>query len=334
MEEIQAVFSLKDTHDYLLGKSNRMNSAPRFDDAGNKKVPRFRRLDNENIKALESAFAAYPFLQGRVEIHLPSGRAKQIFTSEKLWVWPKFDRRPATYLVFQEDQPTCSWDPTRQEGMTLRWLLPPGFCSRGPTICLANLLAGESVIQIEDLLVADGTDIWSTRPFSERWELLRQLWSRMPVDQPLLAVKPKIVKPLTLDEWRDNYDASLSWIFQPDVVRGPRWFWWDVVTKVEKKTYSAPTLARKAEITTTLCAMCSPYSRLGLPDTYSLACQEGTSVGIASISTLELSKALRSEMRPDGIPVEVIWNDEFGKYQIVRILPAGSIISSKSFFSH
>jgi hypothetical protein len=309
-----------------------MNST-HYSDSTQKKIPRFHRLDTVNIKALESTFSEYPFLQGRVEIHLPFNKTKSSFQNDKIWVWAKFDRRPATYLVFQEGQPACIWDPSRQEGMTLRWLLPPGFCSKGPTICLANLLAGESTIQIEDLLVSEGQDLWSNFKFSERWEKLRNLWSKMPADQPLLAVTPRIVKPFSLQEWQENYDASLSWIFQPDVARSPRWYWWDAVTKIEKKTYIPPTLARKPEILTLICALCKPYTKLGLPDTSMLECQEGRTIGIAGITTLDLSKTLRSEMKPEGVPVEVKWNDEFEKYQIVRLLPTGSPISTESFFS-
>ena len=309
-----------------------MNSRPVFDNQ-QKKVPRFRRLDAENIKALESAFAKYPFLSGRMEIHLPYGRAQAAFTRDTLWVWPKFDRRPATYLVFQEDQPACIWDPTRQEGMTLRWLLPPGFCSRGPTIFLANLLPGESVIQIEDLLVSEGEDLWSTSKFSDRWEQLRSLWQRMPADQPLLAVNPRVVEPYTLETWKENYDPSLSWIIQPDCARSPRWYWWDAVTKVEKKVYSAPTLERKAQITTLLCANCRPYSKLGLPDTYMLEAQDGSPIGIAGVPTLKLSQELRAGTGTAGMPVEVAWNEDFGKYQILRVLPAGSPVSGATFFA-
>lgn len=264
---------------------------------------------------------------------MPYNRAQAAFTRDTLWVWPKFDRRPATYLVFQEDQPACIWDPTRQEGMTLRWLLPPGFCSRGPTICLANLLPGESIIQIEDLLVGEGIDLWSTLKFSDRWEKLRELWQRMPVDQPLLAVNPRIVEPCTLEAWKEKYDSSLSWIIQPDCARSPRWYWWDAVTKVEKKIYSAPTLERKPQITTLLCALCRPYGKTGLPDTYMLEAQDGSKVGIAGIATLKLSQQLRLECAEGGCPVEVAWNDDFGKYQIVRILPAGSPVSGATFFS-
>ena len=309
-----------------------MNSRP-TPPADQKRVPRFRRLDAENIKALESAFADFPFLSGRMEIHLPSARAKAAFTRDTIWVWPKFDRRPATYLVFQEGQPACMWDPSRQEGMTLRWLLPPGFCASGPTICLANLLPGESVIQIEDLLVSEGVDLWSTRKFSERWEALRALWARMPADQPLLAVKPRVVKPLTLEEWQPNYDASLSWIFQPDVARAPRWYWWDVVTKVEKKVFLPPTLARKTAVTVQVAALCKPYSKLGLPDTYMLESQEGLPIGVAAVSSLDMSRQLRSAVGLEGAAVEVTWNEEFGKYQISRLLPTGSPISTMSFFS-
>jgi hypothetical protein len=40
--------------------------------------------------------------------------------------------------------------------MTFRWILPPLFCEKGPTVCLANLLPSESVLQIEDLIIYQG----------------------------------------------------------------------------------------------------------------------------------------------------------------------------------
>lgn len=303
---------------------------PRFETV---KVPRFRSLDKAHIQALESIFDKYKFLQGRVEIHLPFGRAKQTFSEKACWVWEKFDKRPATYLIFCDGFAPCIWDAGRQEGLTLRWILPPGFCQNGPVVCLANMLAGESVIQIEDLLVNEGVDLWNNKRFSERWNELAALWNRLPADQPLLAIKPRIIRPLSLEEWKDKYDPSISWIIQPDVYAAPRYYWRDVVTKVEEKKYIEPQLKRKAEITTMLVATCKPYAKSILPDTYSLFSQEGDNIGIASIGSMDLSKQLRSEMSTDGIPVELVWNDDFNKYKIIRILPKGTSSCYSSFFS-
>lgn len=302
------------------------------------KVPRFRRLDNEHISAIESLFRAYPFLSGRVEIHMPYARAQPTFRSGTVWIWPKFDKRPVGYLIFMEGFAPCIWYPERQEGMTFRWLLPPTFCQSGPTVCLANILAGESVLQIEDIIVDEGKDLWSTQVFSKRWEALRALWNRLPPDQPLLAFEPQIVQPIMLHEWPLHYNSAIYWIIQPDHARQARWYWKDVVTAPTHRPleFIPPVLKRSKEVISTLAARCIPYTKSCLPDTYSLSSHEGRSLGFAGISTLVLSLELRKKCaeQPAGVPVEVKWNDEFNKYQIVRILLDGSPITASSFFHH
>jgi hypothetical protein len=301
-------------------------------------ITRFRRLDNTHISAIESLYRAYPFLNNRIEIHMPYQRGKQTFSSEKVWVWPKFDKRPVGYLIFIDGFPPCIWYPDRQEGMTFRWLLPPNFCQYGPTICLANILSGESTLQIEDIIIKNGKDLWSSCIFSERWTHLRDFWNSLPPEQPLLAFKPQIVKPITLSEWELHYNPSIYWIIQPDHVRQPRWFWKDVINAPQVKQYIPPTLKRKTEITSILCALCIPYTKTILPDTYTLLSQEGDNLGFASISTLDLSIQLRKLFENNtsikGVPVEVIWNSDFNKYKIIRIMPENTPITTSSFFYH
>ncbi len=299
------------------------------------KVPRFRRLDNEHISAIESLYKIYPFLGNRVEIHMPYHRAKTMFNSGTVWLWPKFDKRPVGYLIFLDGFTPCIWYPERQEGLTLRWSLPPNFCQNGPIICLANILTGESLLQIEDLIVYEGKDLWSEYLFSQRWEKLREFWNLLPSHQPLLAFTPKIVKPISLESWHLHYDSSIYWIIQPDHSRQPRWFWKDTVTSTTTINYIPPKLKRNIDIPNILCAYCTPYTKVILPDTYSLLSQEGNTIGIASIATLELSLQLRNifNQKNNGIPVEVKWNESFDKYQIVRIMPEETPITTLSFFN-
>jgi len=79
-----------------------------------------------------------------------------------------------------------------------------------------------------------------------------------------------------------------------------------------------------------------PYTKTVLPDTYSLLSQEGNNLGVASIPTINLSLEIRKLMtnKTDGIPVEVKWNDNFKKYQILRIMPENTPIATASFFYH
>ncbi len=311
------------------------STTPHFE---KQKIPRFRRLDNDHISAIESLFKQFPFLNERVEIHMPFNRAKTTFSSGTVWLWPKFDKRPVGYLIFMEGFAPCIWYPERQEGMTFRWLLPPNFCQKGATICFANILAGESVLQIEDIVISEGKDLWSNLPFSQRWNKLRDFWNSLPADQPLLAFKPRVVKPISLEQWPLQYESSIYWIIQPDHSKQPRWFWKDTVTVPNNKPveFIAPVMKRSAEILTTLVAYLTPYTKAILPDTYSLFSQEGVNLGVASISTLNLSLEIRKVMNntTSGIPVEVKWNENFNKYQVVRIMPDETPITTASFFYH
>jgi hypothetical protein len=318
----------------MMSKSVR-STAPQFE---KQKIARFRRLDNDHISAIESLFKKFPFLNERVEIHMPFSRAKSTFSSGTVWLWPKFDKRPVGYLIFIEGFAPCIWYPERQEGMTFRWLLPPNFSQKGATVCFANILAGESVLQIEDIVISEGKDLWSHMLFSERWNKLREFWQSLPADQPLLAFKPRIVKPIPLNQWHLHYDSAIYWIIQPDHSKQPRWYWKDTVTVPDHKPveFIAPVLKRGTEIPNILVAYLTPYSKAILPDTYSLFSQEGISLGVASISTLNLSLEIRNIMndKTPGIPVEVKWNDVFNKYQVLRIMPDETPITTGSFFYH
>ena len=299
-------------------------------------MPRFRRLDTAHISAIESLAHRYPFLKDRMEVHMPYHRAKPAFQNGSLWMWPKFDKRPVGFLIFLEDYPPCIWYPDRQEGMILRWILPPLFTEKGPLVFLANLLPSESVLQVEDILIHYGKAVWSSQPFSARWEVLQEVWRMIPSDQPLLAVTPRLVSPICLADWPLHYDFAIYWIIQPDHIGQARWFWKDVVTPHVAPTYVAPQLKRNAEVMTMLCAQCTPGTKSMLPDIYELTAQEGDSLGYASIGTLTLSQNLRKTFSEGAkeMPVEVRWNETFQKYQIVRILPVGSPISTSSFFHH
>jgi len=311
------------------------STTPHFE---KQKVPRFRRLDNDHISAIESLSRTFPFLKERVEIHMPFHRSKPTFSSGSVWLWPKFDKRPVGYLIFIDEFAPCIWYPERQEGMTFRWLLPPTFCQKGATVCLANILAGESVLQIEDIVIYQGKDLWSHQPFSERWNSLRSFWGSLPPDQPLLAFQPQIVKPIALKDWNLHYNSAIYWIIQADHSRQPRWYWKDTVTVSEHTPvkFIAPVMKRSQEMVQTLCAMCTPYTKSVLPDTYALTAQEGESLGMASIPTLQMSQELRKLFsgKVVGLPVEVEWNDNFRKYQIVRVMPESNPITTASFFHH
>lgn len=303
---------------------------------------RFQCMDNQHIQALKELFEEYPVLDKRMEFHMPAANiAKGVFSSNSAWVWPKLERRPVAYLVFIESFAPCIWNPSRQEGCTLQWILTPNFYQNGPVVCLANLIQGESILQIEDVVVMDGKDLWSSVSFSKRWECLRELFRKIPSDQPLLTLKTQVVVPLSLEKWSESYDSSFSWIIQPDIAGRQRWFWKDSTVPKERpseeivKTH-IQTRTAPLHQNTALCANCRPYTKLNLPDTYALYSQDEEFIGLAGVSGLELSRTLKAGIvaNPVGFPVEISWNPDFEKYQITKIMAEGSIVSPFSFFSN
>jgi hypothetical protein len=92
-------------------------------------------------------------------------------------------------------------------------------------------------------------------------------------------------------------------------------------------------LQRSPELQVLICALAKPYTKIGLPDAYSLEADGNKHIGIASISTMALSQEMRAKSKDmPGIKVEVKWNEEFEKYQIVKILEQGTPVSAASFF--
>jgi hypothetical protein len=65
-----------------------------------------------------------------------------------------------------------------------------------------------------------------------------------------------------------------------------------------------------------------------------LEAADGAAIGRACVPRLAQSQELRQKLSacPHGFPVEVAWHSDFKKYEIVKILPAGSQLTSASVF--
>ena len=98
-------------------------------------------------------------------------------------------------------------------------------------------------------------------------------------------------------------------------------------------------MKRSPTIVQVLTARCTASNSV-LPDNYSLYSLEDKLIGVAAIPTLALSMLLREKcynavnngINCTSLPVEVQWNERFSKYQVIRILPADTPITTSSFF--
>ena len=95
----------------------------------------------------------------------------------------------------------------------------------------------------------------------------------------------------------------------------------------------APTMRRAPEVQVQICALAKPYTAIGLPDAYTLEAGDGKHIGIAAVATMALSQQLRTSAATlPGVKVEVVWNEEFHKYQITKLLAEEVPVSGSSFF--
>jgi hypothetical protein len=155
-----------------------------------------------------------------------------------------------------------------------------------------------------------------------------------------MECKVQIVEPISLEDWPHHYNAHIYWIIQPDHFRQPRWYWKDTVTVHHKVEFIPPTMKRSPTIVQVLTARCTPSNSI-LPDNYSLYSLEDKLIGIAAIPTLALSMLLREKClngidrsNSVSLPVEVQWNERFNKYQLIRISPENTPITTSSFFCY
>jgi hypothetical protein len=90
-------------------------------------------------------------------------------------------------------------------------------------------------------------------------------------------------------------------------------------------------MRRAPEVQVQICALAKPYTAIGLPDAYTLEAGDGKHIGIAAVATMALSQQLRTSAAT-AVKVEVVWNEEFHKYQITKLLAEEVPVSGSSFF--
>ena len=173
---------------------------------------------------------------------------------------------------------------------------------------------------IEDVLVWNGSDVWSTRKFSDRWNNLLAEFAAThfrsdPVLQGCRVTFAIYCTPNTLTEPDEKHVIELV----PEAAGSKRLIWMpprSVPTVPAVDTETAPKSKEQSY---------SVQKEAGMgPDVY--AVYKGTArLGLALVRTLAISKALRLACGPVGsvaVPVRAELNKTFEKYEILEVLSA------------
>ena len=158
---------------------------------------------------------------------------------------------------------------------------------------------------LEDVLVWDGRDVWSSMPFSERWSrLMKQFVSNeFRADETLTGCKVELANYVSLDALEDPGDKAVVEIV-PDAPRNKRLIWMPVAAPPASAPPTDASYTARKE------------AGMG-PDVYAVYCGEER-LGLALVRTLAISKALRLAGKP-AIPIKAVHNKVFDKYEVLEV---------------
>jgi hypothetical protein len=161
---------------------------------------------------------------------------------------------------------------------------------------------------LEDILVWQGRDVWSSMPFHERWSSLMKQFvgSEFRVDEMLAGCKVELASYVSLSALEDPGEKAVVEIV-PDAPRNKRLIW--------MPASAAPPPAIEGDATYTA----RKEAGMG-PDVYAVYRGE-VRLGLALVRTLAISKALRLSGK-SAIPIKAVHNKVFDKYEVLEVCAA------------
>jgi hypothetical protein len=223
----------------------------------------------------------------------------------------------------------------------------------GPIVCEAAYDSQEATLWIWDLVFLEQKNLWSTLPYSKRWDLLQKVVRPLIYDlHPMCDIRIMypdwmLIKNFVLE----TDEVGYSYEFQPETAGQKRLLW--LLPKINT-TFRAANFHEREMISHTTCAIIPDEDEpvratvpaavvpkkevvvkekqrdviLGvivkdklskLPDTYNLKSESGENLGLAAIRSMEMSSKLR-QIGPEGCCVELQWYEPFQKYEVRRML--------------
>lgn len=165
---------------------------------------------------------------------------------------------------------------------------------------------------IEDLIYANGTNVWNSQGFIQRWKLLKTYMEHLcddPYFQDFTISFTSYMSIKTASLAEPSNDSILE--FVPCEPRGGL-----------KRLIWVPTRSTAADAVTATENIYHAKRDISLnPDVYILYDTAGTKLGNALLRTLVVSKALREAFvsTPEYVPVYTQFNKQFDKWEIMGV---------------
>ena len=180
---------------------------------------------------------------------------------------------------------------------------------QGTWVFAISIYTSEGLIQLEDCIVADGTQIRSTKTYKDRFALLQRFASTIWFQDHRfqLCWKIQMADPYPLSDIRMALATSGSLCLMPDL---------PTLRLLKVLPQATEVVQATGGPSAYVC-----YSVEGKPDVYDLKTAQGKDVGRASIQTLSISLSLQQK-KSTGQPLNVMaeWNADFESYVVTSVL--------------
>lgn len=202
----------------------------------------------------------------------------------------------------------------RTAPMVLRLRLSDAVRAQGAVF--SAYVTKDRQVYVEDVLVWNQTPVWSTRTFSDRWEMLRSFFADHFTQDEALQGGAKVCPVVygTLHDIQQTPPMPNTVVeFVPNAPAQKRFIW--------LVPAAAPAQAPAAAPAAAVAPMLAKKDTGAGPDVYSVWRGEER-LGQALVRTLAVSRALRLAMSDASIavPVRGEWNAQFGKIEILAVV--------------
>jgi hypothetical protein len=209
---------------------------------------------------------------------------------------------------------------TRKSPMTVRLRLSESVRTQGAVF--SAYVTNDRQICLEDVLVWTQTPVWSTRPFSDRWDMLRAFLTEQ-FTQDVALQGGYTLRPATYGVLDMQTPPAPNTVveFVPNVPSQKRFIW--LVPAAAAPAAVAASTATAAPAAAAPAPMVAKKEATAGPDVYSVWKGEER-LGQALVRTLAVSRALRlaaaESEAGSAIPVRAEWNAQFGKIEILAVV--------------
>ena len=328
-----------------------------------------RPLETESREDVAKMVEGFLGTNWRISHHLNVAKDAQLMSSVPIYVWQRQGRNRAGLLILRAGEPAIYWNQAQDQPFALKLQVPATFTHTGPWIVVATLSKTERLLTLEDTWVADGVAMLKDRRYSERWQHTQQAFAALKDHQYFLGCELRLVEPMAFSKFLTVCDEAPAdgsvWEFQPDVPMRRRLVWQipgtgprstipQLKREVVREDLNAafiplvrcvgalPKHTARTKFTTQpqprIHVQQIPQLRVArlsrdppMPDSYMLESADGI-IGRPCVSRLATSQMLQLGSADGPKPVEVAWNSNFKKYEVIRFLPSETVVSSMDTF--